>query len=253
MYCRLSILIPLCFFLAACHPTSRIDHTESRNYPLGTEGFTAADTGIFMSLLPYKTVLDSQMDLVLAVSEQVLEKGQPEGLLGNFVADLCLERVNRQYHPADGHPVDFCFVNNGGLRAPLPKGNLTKRKIFELMPFENELIILTLEGAVVKQLADFMAAKGGMPVAGIRFKIGAQQAMQIRIGTATLDTGKTYKVVTSDYLANGGDNLSFLVAAGKRETTGLKLRDAIIQYLEEKNQQKESIRVFTDQRISYDQ
>lgn len=239
------------FFITACHSTATIDHIETKVYPLGTQGFTQTDSGIYKSILPYKEVLDSQMDLVLAYSDQVMEKGQPEGLLGNFVADVCLVQANKKYKSTDGHPIDFCFLNNGGLRASLPKGNLTKRKIFELMPFENELIVLTLEGTVVRQLADFISAKGGMPVAGTRITIRGKMASQMLIGASKLDTTRTYKVVTSDYLAYGGDNMSFLSDTKLREPIGLKLRDAIIQYLDEKKEMNETIKIELDQRIEY--
>jgi 2',3'-cyclic-nucleotide 2'-phosphodiesterase (5'-nucleotidase family) len=243
-------LVLLLLLISGCSPAAKIDHIDTKVYPLGVQGNTDVDSSVYHTFEPYKTDLDSKMDKVLAYSEQVMEKGQPEGLLGDFVADVSLEMSNRNYHPADHHTIDFCFLNNGGLRAPLPKGDLTKRKIYELMPFENELIVLTLDGSTTSRLLDFIANKGGMPVAGIRFKMKNKAASDISISGKSFDTTRTYKVVTSDYLAYGGDNMSFLADAPLKEPVNLKLRDAIITYLEEKSSLNQTIRVLPDNRIS---
>lgn len=250
MFQRNASLLLLSLFTLACSSTAKIDHTDTRVYPMGTPGYTSMDSGIYKTLLPYKSDLESKMDIILAVSAQAMEKGQPEGLLGNFVADLSLIQTNKIYKPADGIPVDFCFLNNGGLRSTLPKGNLTKRKIFEVMPFENELIVLTLKGSTTLKLLNFIANKGGMPVSGVRLKMKNRLAADVVIGNKILDTTSTYKVVTSDYLANGGDNLSFLAEVEVKESIGLKLRDAMINYLEEKNKNNQTIQVSLDSRIS---
>lgn len=247
LYIRLLFLV---FVFTACGSTSRIDHTETTFYPLGTPGHNLVDSAINRTIRPYQNDLEIKMDIILAYSDQVMEKGMPEGLLGNFVADLALEQTNSIYRPTDQRSVDFCFVNNGGLRATLPKGEITKRKIFEVMPFENELIVLTLNGSTTSRLLNFIANKGGMPVSGIRFKIKDKLATEVFIGNTPFDTAKIYKVVTSDYLANGGDNLSFLAEIKEKETLGLKLRDAIIKHLEEKNKLNQTIKVSLDNRIS---
>jgi len=250
MFRNLPCMSFLLFLLTACSSTAKIDHVDTKVYSPGTPGMSMVDSGIYNSFLPYKKELDTKMDVVLAYSEQVMEKGQPEGVLGNFVADLSLEETNKTYYPADGKKADFCFLNNGGLRATLPKGELTKRKIFEVMPFENELIVLTLDGNTTGRLLDFIANKGGMPVAGIRFKIQHKKAVEVFIGNEMYDSTRSYKVVTSDYLANGGDNLSFLAEVKQKEAVGLKLRDAMVMYLEEQQKLNHTIRVQTDNRIS---
>jgi len=251
MFLFLRILV-LLFFLGACSPSTRITRTDSKVYPLGTQGFDKVDSTVLMSLLPYKNNLDSIMEVVIANSGQVMEKGQPEGLLGNFVADLALEQGKKKYDSAmDDKGIDFCFLNNGGLRSSLPAGQITRRKIFELMPFENELIVLTLDGATTLRLLDFIANKGGMPVSGVRFNMKNKKAIDIFIGSKMFDSTATYRVVTSDYLANGGDNLSFLAEITRKQPLSLKLRDAIILHMEEKNRMNQTIRVSLDNRIAY--
>ena len=191
------------------------------------------DSSILQSVLPYKTKLDAEVNILIGKSVQAISKNQPEGLLGNFAADLSLEESKKHYYPEDNKNIDFCFLNNGGLRAALPAGEITKRNIFEVMPFENELIVLSLTGSDVKQLLNYIVSKNGIPIGGLRMKIKNKEAVEVMINNSPFDSTKIYKVVTSDYLANGGDNLFFLAQAKKREYINLKIRDAMIEHIQQ--------------------
>jgi len=239
----LSILL-----LAACKSPTILSKIETTEYILSDTSI-AEDSLITEKIRPYSEKMSADMGIVLAQSSQAMSKGLPESLLGNFVADLCFERVKREYKPQDGHSVDFAFFNNGGLRKSLPAGNITKGDIYELMPFENELVILTLDAEVLKKLLNFIASKGGEPVSALRFVIKDKTAVDINIGGIALDPNKIYKVVTSDYLANGGDNYSFLSSAINRESTSIKIRDAIIQDLYIAGKTEEIVNVKLDGRI----
>jgi 2',3'-cyclic-nucleotide 2'-phosphodiesterase (5'-nucleotidase family) len=242
------IFISVLFF--SCTSPVQLTKVETSEYVFSDSSDIKADSAITAEIRPYSDKLRADMGVVLAKSIRPLEKGNPEGVLGDFVADLCFERTLRDYKSADQHPPDFAFFNNGGLRKALPAGEITKGDVFELMPFENELVILTLNGSSVKKLINFMASKGGAPVSGIRFKIKDKEAREIIIGTAAFDSTKRYKVVTSDYLANGGDNFSFLSEAINRESINLKMRDAIIQHLYILGKTEEVVDVKPDGRIS---
>jgi 2',3'-cyclic-nucleotide 2'-phosphodiesterase (5'-nucleotidase family) len=179
-----------------------------------------------------------------------LEKGRPESKLGNFVADACMDQAALHFS-SDKTQIDFCFLNNGGLRNALPAGAITRRHVFELMPFENELIVLTVDSSVLVQLFDYMASKDGVPVSNIKFKMKDKKAVDIFIGTQPFDKGRIYKLITSDYLANGGDNLGFLAAVQQREYTGLKVRDAVIKQLDKINSEGKTVKASIEGRITY--
>ncbi len=198
-------------------------------------------------IAPYKVQVSKIMDEVLAVSEQAMMKGYPEGLLGNFTADAVLKKAKE--YCKDSCTVDICLLNNGGLRNPLPKGNITLGNIFLLMPFDNEMVLLTINGGDVKELLDFIANKGGMPVAGMRMKIKNAMADEVMIGGKPFDITKSYTIVTSDYLANSGDNMTFFANATRKITIGKKLRDAIIEYLKDESEKGNTINVVKDGRI----
>jgi 2',3'-cyclic-nucleotide 2'-phosphodiesterase (5'-nucleotidase family) len=140
-----------------------------------------------------------------------------------------------EYTRSLGLQADFCVLNNGGLRASLPQGEILIRNIFELMPFDNEVVIVTMTGDQVKPVFQYIADKKGVPMSGIRLKIGMGDNSicsygEVTVGGEKFDETKTYRLVTSDYLAGGGDSMGFF-SKGVINTTSVKIRDAIIGYI----------------------
>ncbi len=235
--------------LFGCTPKITQVKQETSQYRLSTKESTA-DSLTTLVIAPYKKQLDLDLSKIIATSEQAMEKGFPEGLLGNFASDACLIRSNEILNSTRKIQADFCFLNNGGLRSALPKGPIAKSKIFELMPFENELVCLVLSGETTKQLLDFIAAKGGMPVSGLRMEIKEKQASNVKVNGIIFDDKKEYKIITSDYLASGGDDLGFLSNAKEKIILNEKVRDAIIQYLEDETKKGKTIHVAIEGRIT---
>lgn len=188
-----------------------------------TAGSAANTTNDLIS--PYRSQLEAEMNEVVGTTTKVMEKGSPESLLGNWMSDVLAEQTAK----VTGKPVDFAVVNYGGIRIPsMPKGEITKGKIFELMPFDNLQVVVLLDATTVQQFADHMAQKGGWPISeGLRFVIQDEKAVDVTVGGKALDPNKTYRVSVSDYVANGGSACAFL--KGKPvEETGEYVRDLII-------------------------
>jgi len=198
---------------------------------------------------PYKGRLEAEMNRVIGRAAVDLTKpdNARETLLGNFFADALLAE-GRKLHPG----ADFSFGTKGGLRTEIRHGDITVGHLFELMPFENELVILELTGDSVRELAQFIAATGGQPISGIRMKIAGSKATDIQIGGKPLDNGRTYKLVTYDYLANGGDNSRGLAHPINRFDLGKKVREALIDYVSGQAQAGETINTQLDGRITRD-
>lgn len=188
------------------------------------------DHEIAILLAPYVTRMRTRMNQVIAWSENDMLRGQPEGTLGNMSADIVRFRAIREL----GHPVEIGVVNNGGLRIPLPKGNITVGHIYELMPFENTLTILKLNGAQVRTMADQIAAMGGQPVSGIRFRIENGRATDILVNFQPLDESRIYHVATNNYMADGGETIEALWRPIERIDTNVLIREAMIEYIRNK-------------------
>lgn len=196
-------------------------------------------------IIPYRDSLMNKMNVIIGVSETSLEKQQPEGTLGNFCADALLQIASTKAN----RNVDVCFMNNGGLRVPsLPKGDITVGNIFELMPFDNELVVMEISGKDMLEICNRIAARGGWPVSGLRMTIRNYKAENILIQGKPLDVNTTYTIATNDYLANGGDELEMLKTYQK-QTFNLYLRDALIDYIKALHQMNKTITSQKDQRI----
>lgn len=234
--------------LAACTPYYNLRKEESKVYPMDSV-MVAADE-ITAIIAPYKQQLSAQMDQVIGEAAVDMEKAQPECLLGNFAADAILA-ISRQKIDT---PIDFAVSNYGGLRIPnLPAGDITIGNIFELMPFENMLVVVYLDGATTRTFLDHIAANGGWPVSkelSMMINPSVGKAEMITINGEPLDENKEYAIVVSDYMANGGDKCSFLKDQ-KRYDIGLLFRDALLDYVEESTEAGKKIHPSIQRRVYY--
>ena len=149
--------------------------------------------------------------------------------------------------------VDLAVVNMGSLRMTLPKGNITVGNIFQLMPFENELVILRLKGSEVKKLLDIFALEGGQGVAGVRMEIKDGQAANCLIQGMPIEMNKLYSIATNDFLAGGNDRMIPLASPEKRMDTALKIRNILMEYVVRETQNGRKIQSRLDGRIRVQQ
>ncbi len=205
-------------------------------------------------IVPYKQTADAEMNAVIGISDQVLRNAQPEGLLGDFAADILLLKA-KEYCSGpssmnqDIKSADLCVLSSNTFRTSLPKGNITLGNVFQLMPYDNVIVTVKMKGPDVKEILDYIAAKGGVPVAGMKMKIKNNMPDSVLIGDKPFDPLRDYIVVTTDYLANGGDNMTFYKNALKRTSTEIKLRDAITVYIKEEFKKGNTIHVKKDGRV----
>ncbi|HEY4651215.1 MAG TPA: 5'-nucleotidase [Pontibacter sp.] len=180
-------------------------------------------------IAPYREQVSSKMSEVVGTAPAELRKGDYESPLGNFVVDLLLVQTSKLMN----QPVDMAQTTNGGLRVPIPAGPVNMGNIFELMPFENEVVLLTLDGQATKELFDFAARTKISPIANATYTVQNGQATNVKIGGKPLDLNRTYTIVTSDYLAGGGDNMVMFKKALKSEKVGMMMRDMIVKHIRE--------------------
>lgn len=183
------------------------------------------DSAILRLITPYGNRLKTSMSKIIGHSENGLYKKQPESEIGNFMADAMKEMAEKKF----GKKVDASFVNYGGVRSYIAKGDVTVGQIFELMPFDNLVILQEVSGAVLQQFLDLTALDGGWPLSGLSMEIKDKKAIHILIGGKPLDRDAKYWIANSDYVANGGSNCSMLKGI-PQENKGYLLRDALIEY-----------------------
>jgi 2',3'-cyclic-nucleotide 2'-phosphodiesterase (5'-nucleotidase family) len=196
---------------------------------------TQLDSQIVQTYLPFKTLLEKDMNRVISISQQEMTKKRPESLLTNFLTDLLLDESNiiAQNDQLNIKPT-ISYFNYGGIRTFIPQGEVTVGKIFELMPFENELVFLQLTGKQIQEFMDQIAKNGGNSLGGVRFVIADEKATDIQINGNKLNPDEKYWLATLDFVAEGGDGFTMLQQRSKMIKSGKKIRDIIINHLEEK-------------------
>ena len=237
--------------LIGCKQQYKLTDSKSGNKKINNE--LSTDDYSETIIYPYRVELALKMNEVINTSLIDMEVGTPEGLLGNFVSDLTYLKAKE----ISEKNVDFCLLNNGGLRTPLPKGEITRGKIFELMPFENEIVIVELSGERIIDLIDYIktksimanSRKAGVPVSGLRMIINNDKVSDVKIGGLAFDKSKNYRVATTDYLSNGGDHMDFFLNPISIEYLGIKLRDAILIHIINLGNKKTKLNSVLDGRI----
>jgi 5'-nucleotidase len=119
--------------------------------------------------------------------------------------------------------------------------------MFEIMPFENTLLVVTIAPKKMNELLEYMANSKGHPMSGIRLQIKDKKAINVEVDGKPLDKNRNYKIVTTDYLQHGGDRMYFLSDPISIDTLHYKMRDAMIDYFGK----KDTINVKLDGRFSY--
>ncbi len=215
-------------------PTYQVTKIEGKEIPV--TAIAGTDSLIEKYVQPYRDSLEKDLNTVIAYSPQTLDKSQGKWQtpIGNLMADAALSAGNFVFVANEKKKVDMSLLNFGGIRSIIPKGNVTVRTAFEIMPFENSLIVAELRGVDIRDMTEYIIKeKKAHPVAGLTFTIENGKATNIMVANAPIDDDKIYYVVTSDYLIAGGDNMTFFGRAFKTYDISYKLRNALIDYFKE--------------------
>jgi 2',3'-cyclic-nucleotide 2'-phosphodiesterase (5'-nucleotidase family) len=205
-----------------------------------------ADPQVEAVIAPYHQKVEEQMNQVLGTAPVAIKKNPGESPLANFVADLQRERASA----ALKENIDLGVMTNGGLRAELPAGNITLGSVFELMPFENELVVLDAPGSVVQQLFDY-GARVKMAFSNATYTVSPDgKPTDIRIGGKPFDATRTYTIAISDYLAGGGDQMTFFKTITPRKT-GVLLRSAIAEHIQALTKQGKPVVAKVEGRVKF--
>lgn len=209
-----------------------------------TENFqNLADTRIIDNLnkieettKPYREKIDFNLNLILSEAPETIDKiGEWQTPMGNFLADLTFEKASKLFQQKEGKAIDICLLNTGGIRSVISKGAITARNAFEIMPFENSCVVIGFNASQIIEVINFIIVdKKPHPLSGLSFTIDKNnKAQNILVNGSSLQYDKLYYVVTSDYLANGGDNMVFFKNGIEKYDLEYKLRNLIIDYFKE--------------------
>ena len=188
---------------------------------------------ITKTIAPYKEKMIAEINTVISYTPKNLTRtdGKLESTLGNLLADLTHKRANPIFKKLTNKDIDFSMFNFGGIRAGIPAGNVTNKNAFELMPFENMLVVVELSGQKVEELIAYLIKSNTAHPISKNIKLTTtKNGYQLYINHQKFDTKKTYFVLTSDYLQSGGDNMTFFKNPIQRISLEYKMRAAIVDH-----------------------
>lgn len=236
--------IVLLILLSAC--SKQVYQVEKSAYNPNTfiNESLPEDQQINQIINPYKEKLDGEMNRVISYTPIDLPKEGFNSPLANLNCDMVLEESNLIYEQLHKQKIDMCLLNHGGIRRTFTKGNLTVKNVYELMPFENQALIVTMSGEKVLEMVKYLSdSDKGHPISGMKFVPNDESS--IEINGRKFDRNKTYTIVTNDYLQKGGDQMYFFSNPVKMEMLDIKLRDMMMQYFEK----HDTLKVNLDKRI----
>ncbi len=193
------------FMFSSCQSGYSLASVEGNRIEVTAALDANPDSAAIAILAPYQKTVDSIMSPVIGQSTRFMDRFRPESELSNLVADIL--RLSTSYFI--GREADVAVTNMGGLRTSLPEGNITYGNIYEITPFENTLCILTMKGALLRELFENIAMVHGEGLSGAKLVIsGDGKLLSAVVGDKPIDDNKEYKVATLDYLAEGNDHMS---------------------------------------------
>ncbi len=205
-----------------------------RDVPVAWADSVRPDPAVAALVARWQKEVAPQVSAVVARLAQPLPHGHGDFALARLLADAWRAETGAQ----------VAFMNNGGVRAELRAGPVTWGQLFELLPFQNRLVVLTLTGARLRQAVE-AAVRGEEPdlnVSGIRAEYDPARPVGKRVLALTLadgtpvQDGATYTVAVQDFLAGGGDRYdAFRQPVARRDPGTLDL-DAFIAYLKKQPQ-----------------
>jgi len=231
-----------------------------QNLPAQWRGHEVQPNGKVAGILrDYDTQVRKLRETRIGETAVELRKGGKDDLLANLTADAM------RSGEGGGLKAQYAFQNSGGLRiTEIPAGPITFGQIFDLVPFDNQQVVVSLQAPQLRNALEAVlhAGKGPLRVSGLRYTIDWEKfnAKDVRnappgaIVTRVVDeptgnvicetksctasecdcacAGGTYTVAVTDFLANGGDGLTVLKDAPKQIGSVLA-RDIIVAYVKD--------------------
>lgn len=235
--------------LVSCKFSSNYTPIRIEGEQLEISDSIPANDSITQFIRPYKENIDREMNTVLAYNPVDLTKndGDLNTAIGNMMADAVMELASPVFRQRTGEEIDIVLLNFGGIRSAISKGDITTRTAFQVMPFENEVVVAHMTGVHVLEMVNYLVDAGtAHPVAGLSLEIGEDNSIaKVLIQGQPLDEQKTYYVATNDYLLKGGDNMVFFSSAHEVTPLDYKIRNVLIDYFT----QEDTIAPVRDQRF----
>ena len=239
------------------------------NFLYEVPGTLTADTAVAAKANEIIEHVNMEYGVVFAKSEVELNgakapNGNRDGEtnLGDLITDAMLWSIQKNPDSVTV-PMEnvLAITNGGGIRAPIHKGDVTKKDVNTVLPFGNTVAVVYVTGAELLEALEASTyctpeAVGGFPqVSGIEFIVDTSAAYDandttypgstyygpksinrvtiIGVNGEEFDPEATYAVITNNFLAAGGDTYYAFANASAQFDTGLPLDEVLMDYITE--------------------
>ena len=230
----ISVFLVLC---SSCKNSLYLDTIEGKQ--LNVADSIPLDASIDDFIKPYREHLDAEMSTVLTYAKDSYNKtdGEFNTAIGNLMADAVYEEANPIFKARTGESIDLVLLNHGGIRSGIAKGNVTIGTAYEVMPFENKVVVAQLNSEAITELLNYLTkAKRAHPVSKLKLLLDSDYTIKTAlINNQPIDENRHYNVATNEYLFRGGDGMIFF---SKRDTVydlDYKIRNILIDYFKKQD------------------
>lgn len=225
-------------FIFSCNNDKHVTKIEGKRIEINAD--ISSDSTIENFIEPYRKNVNKNLDSILSYAPETYSKsdGELNTAIGNLMADAVFEESNPIFNKRTGKNIDFVLLNHGGIRSIISKGNITTRTAFEVMPFENSVVVVTLKGEQVLQMMEYLSqAKRAHPISSqLQLKLNENfEVASATVNGEPIDKDATYNVATNDYLYNGGDRMTFFHPNDSLQVLDYKIRNVLIDYFKKRD------------------
>ncbi|MDC0378261.1 MAG: 5'-nucleotidase [Flavobacteriaceae bacterium] len=194
------------------------------------------DIDIELIIKPYRDKIKT-LEKTIGFSKESysIRDGKLESTLGNLIADILYEESNPEFYKITSNNIDFALFNYGGVRGTLNKGEITQHDLFTIMPWKNLATVVKIKGEKVIDLVDYFNNENlAHPSTRLEIEFINNKIKKILINKRKFDKNKSYYVLTSNFLQEGGDKMTFFKDPLELYNLNLNLRDLLIKSIENK-------------------
>jgi 2',3'-cyclic-nucleotide 2'-phosphodiesterase (5'-nucleotidase family) len=201
---------------------------------IGIKDSLKTDQDFDAVIAPYRNRLEEDMNTVLSYAPETYSKsdGHLNTAIGNLMAEIVYTEGNYVFNKRTNKNIDAVLLNHGGIRSIISKGDITTETAFQVMPFENSIVVVALKGQQIDSMMQYLSyAKRAHPVHGITLELDKNYKIsKALIQGKPIIKDQTYYVATNDYLYNGGDRMRFFKPNDSVYALDYKIRNAMIDY-----------------------
>ncbi|MCC4212370.1 5'-nucleotidase C-terminal domain-containing protein [Leeuwenhoekiella parthenopeia] len=230
-------LLSALFALIACKQ-SQVTLKAIEGTQLAITDSLAQDQEVLDYIAPYQKHISEEMSAVLAYAPQSHSKteGPYNTAIGNMMADAVYELSNPIFKKRTGNAIDGVLLNHGGIRSTLNAGEVTMRTAYDIMPFENSIIVVELTADKVRDMFTYLKSGKAHPIANMQLVLTEDDSIvKATVNGKPVEDGQTYFIATNDYLRQGGDGMVFFADPVSETVLDYKVRSVLIDYFKEKD------------------